>query len=299
MNKFSNIQKAFTQLYYKVVEEGIDYAGTKAIFNQGFYIKNPRDTNWNLTWRKFPLEYAKMEWDWYLQETNDAREIAKVASIWKNHMDEDGKVFSNYGWQWARNNQYDKVLEKLKQPDNRRAVISIYDGKEIDKYIKDTPCTLTLHFQVIKGELCLTVNMRSNDLYVGFLTDVYCFGQLQKKIAQELELNIGWYYHFASNLHIYHEQLEKSLKKINESQNSLKVIGIGNIFKSKINQGQKVQKITLQRIKDNQQFYGYVTDSYVDKVKKGDLVKNPSFNSNNPNIVLPQNLKDVVDNRRY
>lgn len=208
--KFDNANKAFEYYYEIINKEGVLYANTKALFNQGFYIKNPLDNSINSSFRNWNLKYAEYEWQWYLNANPNAEEISKRAPIWISHMDKNGDVRSNYGWQWNREDQLTKVIEKLKIKDNRQAVLSFYDGKEIDTYQYDTPCTMSVHFQIINKELCMTVNMRSNDLWFGFCNDQYCFSRLQELIAKKLNIKIGWYYHFASNLHIYIDKLNKN-----------------------------------------------------------------------------------------
>ena len=202
--KFKNAQEAFEYFYLNVNKEGFFVNKTKVLYNQGFYILNPLDNKINTSFRKWNLKYAIREWNWYLSGDPSAKEICKFAPIWKKHMDENGEVRSNYGWQWKRNNSLNKVIDKLKSNYNtRQAVLSIYDSKEIDTYEKDTPCTNSIHFQIVNKKLCMTVNMRSNDLWFGFCNDQYCFSKLQEYVALKLNLDTGWYYHFASNLHLY------------------------------------------------------------------------------------------------
>ena len=208
--KFNNANEAFEYYYELINKEGILYANTKALFNQGFYIQKPVENNILSSFRNWNLKYAEYEWQWYLNANPNAEEISKRAPIWISHMDKNGDVRSNYGWQWNREDQLTKVIEKLKIQDNRQAVLSFYDGKEIDTYDYDTPCTMSVHFQVINKELCMTVNMRSNDLWFGFCNDQYCFSRLQELIAEKLNMKIGWYYHFASNLHVYFDKLNKN-----------------------------------------------------------------------------------------
>ena len=130
----------------------------------------------------------------------------------------DNIVNSNYGWQWGRNNQLDKCIEQLKKDKStRQAWISIFDGKEKDMYQFDTPCTLAVGFYVLpvdESKLNMTVTMRSNDLIYGFCNDQYCFSKLQELVANELNMEVGDYYHFAHNLHIYekHYYLKEKYK---------------------------------------------------------------------------------------
>ena len=107
-------------------------------------------------------------------------------------------------------NQLDKVITMLRRnPNTRQAAISIYDGKEIYMYETDTPCTYAVQFTVVNDMLNMCVTMRSNDLWFGFCNDQYCFSELQKKVAEETNYEIGSYYHFAHNFHLYERDLGK------------------------------------------------------------------------------------------
>jgi thymidylate synthase len=210
MNNFNTAQEAFEYFYNLINLDGKTIADTKTLFNVGFYINKPYKNEINTIYRKWNKNYAEYEWQWYLSGNPDASEISKRAPIWKKHMDENNLVRSNYGWQWLRKNQLNNIVNKLKtNAYSRHAVISIYDGKEIDTYTNDTPCTLSIHFQIVDQKLCMTVFMRSNDLWFGFCNDQYCFSKLQELVANELNIEIGWYYHFASNMHLYSNFLNK------------------------------------------------------------------------------------------
>jgi thymidylate synthase len=218
---FTTAEKAFEYYFDIITKYGSSFDNTKALFNEGFYIMNPLEREINTPFRSWNKNYAEYEWQWYLSADRSGEEISKKAPIWKNHMDENGNVNSNYGWQWIRGSQLDRIIDKLhfsiaNLKDTRQAVISIYDGKEISEYAYDTPCTLSIHFQIINKRLCMTVNMRSNDLWYGFCNDQYCFSKLLELVAKQLEIEIGWYYHFASNIHLYNDQLKKDTNEVNE-----------------------------------------------------------------------------------
>ena len=100
------------------------------------------------------------------------------------------------------------VVNKLRDnPDTRQAAISIYDAKEHDKYSKDTPCTYAVQFSIINNKLCMSVYMRSNDVWYGFCNDQYQFASLQEMVADMLSIETGWYYHHAHNMHLYKNKL--------------------------------------------------------------------------------------------
>ena len=210
--KFKNASEAFDYLYIKIKNTGIDFDNTKALFNVGFYLNRPQETYIRSGFRKWSKEYAQAEWQWYLSSDRRVKTLGeiygKVPDIWNMMADENGEVNSNYGWQWQREGQLDKVIEKLKSnPNTRHAAISIYDAKEWQKYTKDTPCTYAVQFTIINNKLNMSVYMRSNDIWYGFCNDQYQFSSLQKMIAERLNIEVGWYYHHAHNMHLYNDKL--------------------------------------------------------------------------------------------
>jgi thymidylate synthase len=210
--KFKNADEAFTFYYGTIPYEGQKFDNTMAMFNQGFTILNPTDRMITNETREFNLEYAEAEWQWYLsgEPTIDTLGsiYGKIPKIWQKMADQNGKVNSNYGAQWERGWQLDKVVAMLKDnPKTRQAAISIYDGKEISSYKYDTPCTYAVQFTVVNKKLNMCVTMRSNDLWFGFCIDQYCFSKLQELVSERTGYKIGTYYHFAHNLHLYEDQI--------------------------------------------------------------------------------------------
>lgn len=203
--KCNNAQEAFEELFDEIINNGQDCSnGTKQIFNTLIEIERPNLNLINTKFRNWNQEYAEYEWQWYLSGNPNAEEISKRAKIWKDMMDFNYNVNSNYGYQWNRNSQLHKVIELLKKDHTtRKASISLYDGKEIDLYSKDTVCTYAINFYIVNDKLNMQVMMRSNDLVYGFCNDQYCFSKLQMLVAKELNLEIGIYTHFVCNMHIY------------------------------------------------------------------------------------------------
>ena len=213
-NSYKNANEAYEDLLEYVPMNGIDFDNTKALFNCGFYIQNPLDNHITNKERNWKLEYAEAEWQWYLSGDPSIDKLGdiygKIPPIWERMADSDRNVNSNYGYQWNRNDQIHYVVGKLReQPDTRHAAISIYDCKEYTKYRNDTPCTYAVQFTIINNKLCMSVYMRSNDVWYGFCNDQYCFSMLQKMIAERLSMDVGWYYHHAHNMHIYNDKLNK------------------------------------------------------------------------------------------
>jgi thymidylate synthase len=213
-NRFKNANEAFKYFKWQIPEYGIEFDDTQALFNVGFYLENPMDNLIEDQDRNWKWDYAEAEWQWYLSGDNNINKLGelygKVPEIWKRMADKEGYVNSNYGWQWKRGNQLDEVISLLKEnPRTRQAAVSIYDRKEGYMYNNDTPCTYAIQFTIQAQHLNMCVTMRSNDLWYGFCNDQYCFSKLQELVATETGLLIGSYYHFAHNLHLYDNIIEK------------------------------------------------------------------------------------------
>ena len=210
--KFQTANEAYEYLHDAIIQQGVEFDNTKALFNVGFYITNPLANAITNKERNWKLDYAQAEWQWYLSGNRNISELGKLygktPEIWKRMADSKGNVNSNYGWQWLRNNQIYYVINKLKEKHNtRHAAISIYDCKEHNTYEKDTPCTSAVQFTILHDKLDMCVVMRSNDLWYGFCNDQYCFSELQKMIAHEVGVEVGVYYHFAHNMHLYNDKV--------------------------------------------------------------------------------------------
>jgi thymidylate synthase len=210
--KFETANEAYEYLQDAIIQNGTDFGDTKALFNVGFYILNPSDNVITNKERKWNIEYARAEWQWYLTGDRNITKLGKIYGkippIWIKMADDEGNVNSNYGYQWQRKRQLDAVVRKLKMDkDTRQACISIYDGKEMYKYDNDTPCTYAVQFTIVNNKLDMCVTMRSNDLWYGFCIDQYCFSMLQQLVASRLDIPVGVYYHFAHNMHLYNNKI--------------------------------------------------------------------------------------------
>ena len=209
---FRNANEAYEYIHDRILQDGIEFGDTKALFNVGFYITDPKDRKIINKERDWKEDYAEAEWQWYLSGDPNVEALGdiygKIPEIWKRMANPQGKVNSNYGYQWDRNGQLDKVIQMLQDnTDNRQCAISIYDGKEIECYTRDTPCTYAVQFTILHGRLDMCVTMRSNDIWYGFCNDQYQFSKLQEMVSKRLKIETGVYYHFAHNMHLYNNKI--------------------------------------------------------------------------------------------
>ena len=210
--KFKNADEAYNYFHDKIITDGIEFSDTKALFNVGFTLDKPLENYIFNKERNWKPDYAEAEWQWYLSGDPNIKKLGelygKIPPIWERMADSKGNVMSNYGWQMYRNDQIDYVVAKLKHNDNtRHAAISIYDCKEHEWYSKDTPCTYAIQFTIVNNRLNMAVLMRSNDLWYGFCNDQYCFSMIQKLVADRINMEVGEYYHYAHNLHLYNDKI--------------------------------------------------------------------------------------------
>ena len=98
---FKNASEAFDFYYGTIPYEGINFAGTKAMFNQGFIIEKPWERMIDNEKREFNVEYAEAEWQWYLSGDRSTAKLGeiygKIPQIWQRMSDGNGNVNSNYG----------------------------------------------------------------------------------------------------------------------------------------------------------------------------------------------------------
>lgn len=180
--------------------------------------------------RKLSLAYASAEILWYLSGSQHIRMISAYAPQYEKFA-EKGIAYGAYGFRWSHNpgfkieserlnhdlqfrNQLEAVVELLRaDPNTRQAVITMWDSGDllhaIEKDHKDLPCTISLNFFVREKKLHLIATMRSNDSWLGFPYDVFCFTYLQRIVAAMLQLDLGTYIHQAGSEHIYSTNAEK------------------------------------------------------------------------------------------
>ena len=113
--------------------------------------------------------------------------------------------------------QLELATERLrKKPDTRRAVVAIVDAQDFQEGQAEAPCTLALQFIRRRRSLHTVAMMRSNDAYMGFIHDVFCFTMIQELVARSLGVQVGEYHHFATSLHLYERNLNEVSKYLDE-----------------------------------------------------------------------------------
>ena len=93
------------------------------------------------------------------------------------------------------------VWELQRDPYSRRAVIDVRRTNDIS--LNDPPCLQNIQFTIRGGRLTMTALFRSNDACKAAFMNAYALTCLQRVIAEELGVDIGYYTHIANSYHAY------------------------------------------------------------------------------------------------
>jgi len=187
------------------------------------YIFPPYVRFTNFEPRKLNINYIKKEFLWYLKGDKFDISICEYAKMWKEFINEDGSINSNYGqYIFGQENQFDYVLKALiKDKDSRRAAIIILQPYHTrNEKMKEIPCTYNISFRIRNNKLNMTVKMRSQDSILGLGSDLPTFSFIHEMMFISLkytypELEYGEYYHFVDSFHIYERHYEMLKALIN------------------------------------------------------------------------------------
>ena len=221
---------------------------TKELLNYNITLTNPRNRVITFADRNTSTKYLLGEFIWYANGSNLPDHILPYAKFWdtiRNSGTEPGypkgTINSNYGnrlfgfaWKelpafqcydtgaggaWPIDQWADTIKLLKRDKDTRQAIMNIHVPSDRHEGNKDVPCTLTLHWFIRDDHLCLIVNMRSNDVILGFTNDVFQFTMLQEAMLVNLkeaypDLELGYYFHNAGSMHIYDRHFDMAEKII-------------------------------------------------------------------------------------
>lgn len=148
------------------------------------------------------------EFCWYMSGS-DSRDFIEFYIT--DYPGEDDPIQEAYGPRLMRVNQPScvesqlyRVIKRLeRKPDTRRAVITILETGDLGQGNTDAPCTVALQFIRRRERIHMVTMMRSNDAYLGFPHDVFCFTMIQELVARALGDRLGEYHHFTTSMHLY------------------------------------------------------------------------------------------------
>jgi thymidylate synthase len=216
MNCFNNVNQMWWSLLDALLNDGQTHASragqTVELLGWSATLSNPLCNTVTIPERKFSPGYACAELCWYLLGTKKVYFLLPHAPSYSRFADENGEANGAYGDRWKHSRDENQLMLALKllrdEPNTRQCVVTMWDDGDLavaanGPHVNDTPCTCSLQFHVRNGLLHLTTHMRSNDAWLGFVYDVFCFTSIQRLFADALEIGLGSYTHMVGSMHLY------------------------------------------------------------------------------------------------
>lgn len=157
-------------------------------------------------------DYVRRELEWYRSQSRNVNDIPGGApAVWKQVATPSGEINSNYGflvWSDENGQQYENVLQELKEKPTSRRACMIYTRPSIWKEfnrdgMSDFICTNAVQFLIRDNKLSAVVQMRSNDVVFGYRNDFAWQRHVQSELARDLGIEPGPVIWHAGSLHVY------------------------------------------------------------------------------------------------
>lgn len=212
----SGLDEALQQTLADIDEYGVSSSprgrASKELLGYNFIIDNPRDRLVGFKVRDLNPFYLVGNLLWVLSQSNDLDFITYYNPKGVNFSD-DGKILRGaYGkrvFDFDGVNQWNQVVKELKlDPYSRRAIITFHLPQHDWSGSLDTPCTANIQFFIRDGKLNMINHMRSQSAAFVMPYDVFLMTMLQEIMANELNVELGYYHHFCGSIHYFENEQE-------------------------------------------------------------------------------------------
>ena len=113
-------------------------------------------------------------------------------------------------------NQVVGIRRKLHYEENTRRAVAVLWEPTVDYNINHPPCLNWMQAIVRKGNLNLKVLFRSHDILKGWPANVLAIAEMQRRMAEELKVDVGYLEIISSIPHIYIKSDADLVKKTME-----------------------------------------------------------------------------------
>ena len=171
------------------------------------------------TLRPIAIKSAIKEMLWIYQDQSNSLDVLEEkynVHYWNDWEVGDSRTIGQrYGAVVKKHDITNKILKQLEaNPWNRRNIITLWDYDAFEESEGLLPCAFQTMFDVrrVEGEIYLdaTLTQRSNDMLVAHHINAMQYVALQMMIAKHFGWNVGKFYYFINNLHIYDNQFEQA-----------------------------------------------------------------------------------------
>jgi thymidylate synthase len=151
---------------------------------------------------------ALVEWATLITGENDLALYKRFSPNFAKFSSDPTNFAGSYGARTAFP-LHDSIIPMLRDsPRTRQAYVPITQPYDLIGDSRDLPC-VTSYQILLRDRLDMIVNVRSNDLWLGFPYDVFMFAMLQQWIAATLDVGIGWLHWNVGSLHVYDHHVPK------------------------------------------------------------------------------------------
>ena len=171
------------------------------------------------TLRPIAIKSAIKEMLWIYQDQSNSLDLLKDkynVHYWNDwEVGNTRTIGQRYGAIVKKHDIINKILKQLEEnPWNRRNIISLWDYEAFEETDGLLPCAFQVMFDVrrVDGEIYLdaTLTQRSNDMLVAHHINAMQYVALQMMIAKHFGWNVGKFFYYINNLHIYDNQFEQA-----------------------------------------------------------------------------------------
>jgi thymidylate synthase len=154
------------------------------------------------TERPLNLGYCIGNFFYQMLGTKDVAPIEYYNPLAKKFSDDGTILHGTYGPRIVR--QIRSVIELLKgDPNTRRAVVTVFDGRVDHDDSKDIPCPVSMQFLVRDDRLHCLAMFRSQNALMVFPYDIFLFTMIHEWIAAQVGIQVGIYTQYTGSHHIY------------------------------------------------------------------------------------------------
>lgn len=213
MTRYQNTGEAFTTLLNEIVEDGqlvtVRDHQTREICAQLIELDRPTERLLFVPGRNNNVFATIAESMWVLAGRNDLEYLTPYLARAPQFSDDSGETWrAAYGPRLRDWNGTDQLAETVKllrrDPNTRRAALTLFDPDRDFVESNDIPCNNWLHFIARDGQLHLHVAARSTDIWWGFSgINSFEWSLLLEMMAHWVGLEVGRLVFFASSLHLY------------------------------------------------------------------------------------------------
>ncbi|MCP4050485.1 MAG: thymidylate synthase [bacterium] len=240
--------KQYHELVSYVIENGEekpDRTGTGTLSVFGYQLRIDLRKGFPLlTTKKVFFNSLLRELLWFIKgSTNINDGLAEYTGIWDPWADKNGELGPIYGYQWRKWEKFSwddkrkvyrkEYVDQLKQaieliktrPDSRRIIVNAWNVSDIDRMALP-PCHAFFQFYVVNGRLDCQLYQRSADIALGVPFNIASYSLLLMMIAQECDLEAGYFIHTFGDAHIYLNHIDGLKEQLKRPPGKLPIVKI-------------------------------------------------------------------------